>query len=323
MRDRFPRAPSARRGFRIALGLRWLVAALWIVSWLAVAPALLVLRRVVFPGLASLPAGPGELPAGDVALIILESARTATIPFLLAVLSGLVVLWAWTVLWHAGVVSWQLRAGDGRPRLGELLGQGMVAWWRYARLSAAALGALALVVAVLWIPLWFGLESAYDAMAERRLLVLLGLGVGATTLAAIVVWLATLHGAWLLGLPDRRSAVLAWLRGLSSALRMPLASLGTWLAWLVPALLVSGASLLVGGSFPDIRGGPLLIGVQLLSSLARSFCWVGLFCSFAPVTGVVDTEYPENADGKKAVQEIMDAREAWQEESGESDPPEK
>ena len=39
--------------------------------------------------------------------------------------------------------------------------------------------------------------------------------------------------------------------------------------------------------------------------------------------GVVNFEYLQNADRKKAVQEIMYAQEAWQEEDGEGDPPAK
>ena len=90
-----------------------LVIAVWIGSWLAITPALLLLRQVVVPGLASLPSGPGEVPAGDVALIVLEAVRGAARPLAFAVLSGLVLMWAWTVLWHAGVVAWTLRADAG------------------------------------------------------------------------------------------------------------------------------------------------------------------------------------------------------------------
>jgi hypothetical protein len=39
--------------------------------------------------------------------------------------------------------------------------------------------------------------------------------------------------------------------------------------------------------------------------------------------GMVNFEYLQNADSKKAVQEIMYAQEARQEEDGEGDPPEK
>jgi hypothetical protein len=39
--------------------------------------------------------------------------------------------------------------------------------------------------------------------------------------------------------------------------------------------------------------------------------------------GIVSFEYFQNADGKKAVQEIMYAQEAWEQEDDEGDPPEK
>ena len=126
-----------------------------------------------------------------------------------------------------------------------------------------------------------------DNFAEARLIWLLGIGVVTTKLLAAVVWLATLCGCWLLGLPERRSAALAWLHGLVTAARMPVASLWSWLVWVVPALLVSAVPALVGWSFVELRGGLALIGIELLASLVRWFCWVGLFCSFAPVTGVV------------------------------------
>jgi hypothetical protein len=149
---------------------------------------------------------------------------------------------------------------------------------------------------------------------ERRLIALVTAGAAATALAAIVVWLATLHGAWLLGLPGRRSAVVAWLRGLQATARRPVAGLSTLLVWVVPALLVSAVVPLLGVAFEGVRGGPLLFAVGLLVSLARAFCWVGLFCSF---------EYLQTADGKKAVQEIMHTQEAWRQEDGAGEPPER
>jgi len=39
--------------------------------------------------------------------------------------------------------------------------------------------------------------------------------------------------------------------------------------------------------------------------------------------GIVNFEYLQTADGKKAVQEIMHTHEAWREEDGAGDPPEK
>ena len=306
MSERSPGPPSPRRGWQLTRRLWRLVFAVCAASWLAITPALLLLRQVVVPGLASLPSGRGEVPEGDVALIVLEAVRGPARPLAFAVLSGLVLLWAWTVLWHAGVVAWTLRADAGRARLGELLGPGVAAWWRYARLSATALVALALAGAALGLPLWWGAGRAYAALAERRLIVLLAAGAAGFALAAIVVWLATLHASWLLGLPERRSAVLAWLRGLRLALRRPLASLWAWLVWVVPALLVSAVVPLLGVAFEGLGGGPLLAVLGLLASLARAFCWAGLFCSFSPATGVVGgAEGPLGADAGSTQQEIM------------------
>jgi len=284
---RAARRPSPTWGLREALRLWRLVIACWVVAWLAVAPALLLVRRMVFPYLAALPPDPGAVPSGDVALIMMDGVRQAAAPLGLAVASGGVVLWAWAVLWHAGVVAWQMWTGGRRVRLGEVLGLGMVAWWRYARLSMTALLALATALAGLWIPLWFGIEGAFTGMDESRLMWMLAGGIVVTKLVAIVVWIATLHGAWLLGLPERRSAALAWLRGLWTSARMPLSSVWAWLVWLVPAMAVSAAPPVVGFLFEGLRGGPVLIGLELMASLARAFCWVGLFCSFAPVTGIV------------------------------------
>lgn len=285
--------PSPRWGLLEAARLWRLVVACWVVSWVAIAPALLLVRRTVFPALADLPSDPTLVAPGDAALILLEAARPVLVPFGLAVASAGLVLWAWAVLWHAGVVGWTLWSGGRRVRLGEVLGLGVVSWWRYARLSATALAVLAAAAVAIWVPVWSSVRIAFGAMEEERLIWLLLGGATATKLVAIIVWLATLHAAWLLGLPERRSAVLAWLRGLAGAVRAPIRSVGSWLVWLVPALVVSVVPAVAGATYPSLRGGPLLIGLTLLASLVRTFCWVGMFCSFAPVTGVVDVETPE------------------------------
>jgi hypothetical protein len=288
--------PSPRHGWRRATRLWRLVLVGWAVSWIAFAPALLVIRLGVFPALSALPEEPGVLPAGDVGLIIVEAARPIFRPFGLAVLSGLFVLWWWSVLWHAGVVAWELWTGARRVRLGEVLGLGMVAWWRYARLSATGVAAFAIVGSALWLPLWSGVRGAFHAMAEERMMALILIGVVATKLTAIVVWIATLHGAWLLGLPERRSAVLAWLVGLGRAARRPFSSVATWLVWLVPAWVAAMAPLWLGLRLPGLRGTVVLIAFGLLAALVRSFCWVGMFASFAPVTGLVGDDDEAEAD---------------------------
>jgi hypothetical protein len=291
------RRPSPRHGWSQAIRLWRLVLAGWVVSWLAFLPALMVVRLGVFPALAELPTEPGSVAAGDVGLILLEAARPMLRPFGLAVASGLAVLWAWSVLWHAGVVAWQLWTGGRRVRLGEVLGLGMVAWWRYARLSASAAAALAVGGAAIWIPVWAVVRAAVHDMPEERAVALLAAGVVLTKLLAIVVWLATLHGCWLLGLPERRSAVLAWLAGLGGALRRLPSSFGTWLLWLLPAGLASALALWLGMRFPAIRGTPALISVSLTASLVRAFCWVGMFASFAPGTGLVGGDDSEVGEG--------------------------
>jgi len=95
-----------------------------------------------------------------------------------------------------------------------------------------------------------------------------------TVLATVLVWLATLRGAWLLGDPIRRSAVAAWVRGLSSVLRQPLRSILPFLVWAVP-----GFTLLV---LPLIYDGPAATVFLLIAWLVSSFCWVALHLSYAP-----------------------------------------
>jgi hypothetical protein len=254
---------------------------------LAFAPALLVLRTTVSSALAAVPPGRGSAPEGDIPLIVVDAARQILAPMGLAVASGFVVLWIWTVLWHAGVVSWQLWTGGRRVRLGEVLGLGLVAWWRYARLSLTAFGVLALAGVAWWLPLSTAIQSSYENMNEVRALTLVAVGVVCTKLVVSLVWIVTLHGAWLLGLPEHRSAFLTWFRGAWSALRTPFKSLLTWLAWLIPAWLAAVAPLVLGIRFGELRGTVALTIFGVLAGLVRVFCWVGLFSSFAPVTGLV------------------------------------
>ena len=287
MVKRRPGRPSPFWGWARALELWRLIGVNWIVGFVVFAPALLVVRATVFRALSALPPEPGAIPPGDIGLIIVEACRPVLAPLALASVSGFVMLWAWTVLWHAGVVAWQVWTGGRRVRLGEVLGLGLVAWWRYARLSLTALAAFTLMGFALWLPLSSAIQSAYNGMNEERAMVLAAVGMVTTKLVAIVVWLATLHGAWLLGLPEHRSALLTWFRGLWSAIRTPLSSVATWLVWLVPAWLAAVVPLVLGFRYEGLRGTLLLMAIGLLAGLLRSLCWVGLFGSFAPVTGLV------------------------------------
>jgi hypothetical protein len=267
-----------------------LVVACWLVSLAVFLPAVWLIGGAVGDAYENLPSDLTVMPDDDVKLILLGAFRQIRAPLKLAVLSGVVTLWIWTVLWHAGVVNWALWAGGRRMRLGEVLGLGMVSWLRYARLSLTAAVMSALALGLLWVPLLEAVSASHRTVAEQRAVLLLIGGVAAAKLVALLVWAATLCAAWLLGLPDRRSVVLAWFRGLLITLRNPIRSLGPVLLWVVPAALISSIHLIMGLGFENLRGGWLLPVVGQLAAAARAFCWVGLFASFAPITGLVGVE---------------------------------
>jgi hypothetical protein len=267
-----------------------LVVACWLVSLAVFLPAVWVVGGAVEGALENLPSEQGAMPDDDLNLILFGAVREIRAPLKLAVLSGVVTLWIWTVLWHAGVVNWALWAGGRRMRLGEVLGLGMVSWLRYARLSLTAAAMLVLALGLLWTPLSAAVSASHRAVAEQRAVLLLIGGFAVATLVALVVWAATLRAAWLLGLPDRRSVVLAWIRGLLITLRSPIRSLGPVLLWVVPVALISVIPLLAGLGFENLRGGWLLPVLGQIAAAVRAFCWVGLFASFAPITGLVGVE---------------------------------
>jgi hypothetical protein len=280
--------PSIAWALREIPGLWRLVIACWVVSVFCFLPALWVVGEAVFNPLSSLP--DGGVPSGDVLLILIENLGGMTGPLKLAVLSGCVILWVWTVLWHGGLVGWRLWSGGRKARLGEVLGLGMVAWWRYARLSLTAAVASAALLAALWLPLARAVVSSYEAMAEGRMLLLIAAGIGVSGLLALVVWAATIRAAWLLGLPERRSVVLAWLRGFHDTVRTPRASLGPVILWALPALLITLVPLVAGAYFESLRGGWLLPALGQIAAIVRAVCWLGMFLSFAPITGLVDED---------------------------------
>jgi hypothetical protein len=282
------RPPSAIWALREIPRLWRLVIACWVVPVLFFLPALWLVGGAVGGPLAHLP--DGDTPPGDVSLIVLEGLTGLAGPLRLAVLSGCFSLWMWTVLWHAGLVGWRLWSGGRRVRLGEVLGLGMVAWWQYARLSATATAAAVVTLAGLWLPMTCALTACCEAMAEGWALLLIAGGVSVSGLVVPVFWAATARAAWLLGLPERRSVVLAWLRGVLDTVRTPLSSLGTVGVWAVPALVVSTLPLLAGLWFEPLRGGWTLSILGQIAGFVRALCWVGLFLSFAPVTGLANDD---------------------------------
>jgi len=264
--------PSPGAGFRLALRLRRLVATVWLVSMAVFLPAQLVVELAVGATRANLPDRP--LPPGDRMLILVELIRPVAGPLALALVSGALALLAWSVLWHGGTVRWWQGAGATRVRLAEILGHGVVWWWRYARLALVAVTVTVAMLATIWLPFRSLIRSAETAAGGGRSGVLLVTGLVLSAVVLIVCWLATLRGAWLLGESGRRSAVVAWLRGFGVTIRQPISSFFTLVLWAAPGFALLALPVLVEGRAAGL--------VLLLAWLGSAFCWVALYLSFAP-----------------------------------------
>jgi len=228
-------------------------------------PAQVIVQATAGPVRANLPAE--GFGAGDDLIVFSEIMRPVAVPLTVAIAFGSLLLVGWWILWHAGTVRWWMDPETDTVRFAQILGLGLSAWWRYARFALFAI-ILQLFSAVgPWLPFLADIE-------QRFLMPLLISGCVLTVLATVLVWLATLRGAWLLGDPIRRSAVAAWVRGLSSVLRQPLYSILPFLVWAVP-----GFTLLV---LPLIYDGPAATVFLLVTWLLSAFCWVALHLSYAP-----------------------------------------
>ncbi len=281
--------PSPRHGWATLLRSPRLLLAVWLVPVLLGLPFVLTVQALLAPVLGNLPADPAP---GDLQLIVsgtlARSVAVLAVPVLLAVLGG----WAWRVLWHAGIVRWRAWAAGRPQRLGELVGLGLMAWWRYARLSLVALVAAALVTGGIWAPATRLARDAVGRLDETTSVRIVLAAAALTAIVLLILWTATVRGLWELARPGRRSAALAWLRGLGGALRHPLASLGTLLAWAVPLLAVWAGSLAaVRALGPGIAG----MAVLQLGALLTAACSIGLVGSFAPVTDLPPFPAPGQA----------------------------
>jgi hypothetical protein len=257
--------PSAVVGFREAARLHSLVAAVWLVSIVIFVPVQAVVQVTTGPARANLPAG--GLGAGEDMVVFVEVMRPLVVPLAVTLGFGCLMFFAWWILWHAGTVRWWLETAETEVRLAGILGKGLAVWWRYARLALIALILQVIVMISFWIPLRADIE-------ERLVLPLL---VGASVLTVVAtafVWLAALRGGWLLGEPDRRSALAAWVRGLWAVLREPVRSVLPLFVWALPGLV-----LLV---FPLLIDGPAPVFVMLVAWLGSGFCWVAFHMSYAP-----------------------------------------
>ena len=257
--------PSVAAGFRLAVRLHRLVAAVWL-AWVAIfVPALVVVQAAAGPHRANRPAG--GLGSGENLLVFFEIMRPVAIPLAVALVFACFLLIAWCVLWHAGVVRWWLDPDTDEARLAQILGHGLPVWWRFVRLALLALVLQVIGTVSPWLPLLGDVE-------QRFVLPLLVCGSVLTVVATILVWLAAFRGGWLLGEPGRRSALLAWVRGFGSAVRQPLRSLLPMLVWAVPGFALLALPLLYDGSAATL--------FFLAAWLLGAFCLVALFVSYAP-----------------------------------------
>ncbi len=257
--------PSVVAGLRLAARLHRLVVGVWLVSIVVLIPAQIIVQVTAGPARAHLPAG--GLGAGEDLVVFFEIMRPVAAPLAVALACGCFLVIAWWVLWHAGTVRWWLDPQTEAARLAQILGHGLAAWWRYARLALLALVLQVIVATAPWLPLLAQVE-------ERFLLPLLIFGSVVTVVATVLVWIAALRGAWLVGEPGRRSAMAAWARGMAAALRQPVRSFVPFIFWVLP-----GLALLVLPLFYD---GPAAAVFLLIAWLLSAFCWVALHLSYAP-----------------------------------------
>ena len=284
--------PSVLYGLRRGIELWRVVLAVFLGSVVVFLPLHLVLWTSAAGAIGSLP--DGELPDGEVLLIAVELLWPVWPALLLAVMSSIFALWAWTVLWHAGVVRWFVYSGRRGVRLAEILSRGLFGWWRWARLGLMSIGVLAVVEVGLAL-IFAGLrDRAVEAADDWALGIYLESGLVLGLLAGLICWLATLRGAWLLGDVNRRSAVLAWFAGLRGTFRQPVRSVLTLVLWVVPGFAASVASLAAGWRFEAIRDPLANAVVSTGAGLVGAFCLVGLFLSFAPVSGLAGADEKEN-----------------------------
>jgi hypothetical protein len=273
-----------------ALRLWPVVIAVWMVPLAVMLPLTAVVEAVR----GGLPAAGAELAPGDAWLLMVACAERLAPALLAGAVATVLVLWGWTVLWHAGVVGWWVWA-SGRPvRIGEVVGHGVSSWWRYCRLSLFALSAGAIALVVVWAPLVDVISSAYSEMAEERVVRWIVVGLVATFGLVSAVWAATSAGAWHLGC-GRRSAALAWAAGLVTVMRHPVASAGA-MTWAVAGAAFTVLPWVLAGVAPALRAWPLGTVATQLSALAAAFCWVALFQSFATVCDDVVRRSSDAAD---------------------------
>jgi hypothetical protein len=281
-RDRFPRRPpSVGAGLAMAWRLRGLVGVLWIVHHLLLAP-LWGVAVTTFGGSSAARLAPGS-PDGEFVVVVLELARPVVWPLALAAASAVAGGWVWAVLWRAGVVTWAVWGTSGRPRITEILGHGVVRWWRFARLHAVVTAALGAMVVGIAIVVGHRFEAAARVAADPRVVEWSAGAFIAWIVLSIVAGTVIAAGCWRLGTPGVHSALHAAAQGAVVIGRHPVRAPLVTAAWWVAAGLLTAGPVWMAVSGASQAATVVVLEVCLV---ARAACRVGLLGSFLPLLGV-------------------------------------
>jgi len=275
------RPPSLAVGVALAWRLRVLVGVLWVVHHLLVAP-LWGVAVTTFGGSPALRLDPGA-PESEWLVVALELARPVLWPLAAAAASTIVAWWVWTVLWRAGVVTWAVWGRAGRPRVSEILGHGLVRWWRFAGLHVVAVAVLTATLGGAGFLAVGRFDSAVGGAGDGRLLGWAVVGAVLVVGSMVAVGAVVAAGCWRLGTPGVHSALRALWQGVVVVGRHPLRAAMVTVVWWVTAGLTA-----MGPVWLAVNGAsPATVVVVLEVCLAvRAACRVAFLGSFLPVLGV-------------------------------------
>jgi len=277
--------PSLKFGFQLSLRLWPLLLALWITPMIFFGPFRIFLSIVTRRAFGNIPEA-FVPPHGDLPLLFFQ-ALTPLLPAIAVALgAGLLLTWAWTILWHAGLCRWLVWRKADTPRLLPILGHGILRWTAYFRLSVVSFLSFALLVGGTAALSAHLIRNAMDEMQENRGVIFLLTAMLLIALFKILLWAGTMRGAWELALPHRRSAFMAFFRGLRGALTQPVATLLPTAVFGVVIAALCCLPLLLGLYHPGLRSGWQAVLLFAASGLAASFLQLWIFASMAPIVGV-------------------------------------
>ncbi len=96
--------PSIVWGVRTAARMWALVLVVWLSGLAFFVPASIVLHRAAVDALGHVP-DDFDLPVGDGAILVFGLVRDVADTLIVGLVFAVILSWAWTVLWHAGVAQ--------------------------------------------------------------------------------------------------------------------------------------------------------------------------------------------------------------------------